>query len=161
VCIPVPFYHCFGMVMGNLACTAIGSCMVIPSEMFDPLAVLQTLQAEKCTALYGVPTMFRMILEAPEFDHYAVRSLRPGVMAGAPCPVELMQEVVSRLHMPEVAIGYGMTETSPISTLSARDDPLDRRVGSVGRVQPYCEISVRDPGTQLIVPRGTSGEFCT
>ncbi len=161
VCIPVPLYHCFGMVLGNLACTAHGSCMVYPSECFHAGAVLQTVDAERCTSLYGVPTMFRAILEHPEFENFDCTSLRTGIMAGAPCPIELMKQVVERLHMPQVAIGYGMTETSPISTLSALDDPLDRRVSTVGRVQPHLEISVREPGTGRVVPRGVPGEFCT
>ncbi|HZY90158.1 MAG TPA: AMP-binding protein, partial [Gemmataceae bacterium] len=161
LCIPVPFYHCFGMVMGNLACTSLGACMVIPAECFGAAAVLEAVQAERCTALYGVPTMFRAVLEDPAFAGTDVSSLRTGIMAGAPCPVELMKEVVSRLHMPEVAIAYGMTETSPVSTLSARDDPLHRRVGSVGRVLPHVEVCVRDPGTGAVLPRGRPGEFCT
>jgi fatty-acyl-CoA synthase len=161
VCIPVPLYHCFGMVLGNLACTTHGACMVYPSECFNAGAVLETVDTERCTSLYGVPTMFRAILEHPEFEHYDCTSLRTGIMAGAPCPIELMKQVVERLHMPQVAIGYGMTETSPISTLSALDDPLDRRVSTVGRVQPHIEISVRDPATGRFVPRGQSGEFCT
>ena len=161
VCIPVPLYHCFGMVLGNLACTATGACMVYPSECFNAADVLQTIQAERCTSLYGVPTMFRAVLEHPDFAHTDCSSLRTGIMAGAPCPIELMKQVVDQLHMPQVAIGYGMTETSPISTLSALDDPLDRRVSTVGRVQPHLEICVRDPATGRIVPRGTSGEFCT
>jgi fatty-acyl-CoA synthase len=161
VCIPVPLYHCFGMVLGNLACTATGACMVYPSECFNASAVLQALHDERCTSLYGVPTMFRAVLEHPDFERCDCSSLRTGIMSGAPCPIELMKQVVERLHMPQVAIGYGMTETSPISTLSALDDPLDRRVGTVGRVQPHLEISVRDPATGRIVPRGASGEFCT
>jgi fatty-acyl-CoA synthase len=161
VCIPVPLYHCFGMVLGNLACTAHGACMVYPSECFNAAAVLKTVDAERCTSLYGVPTMFRAVLEHPEFEDFDCTSLRTGIMAGAPCPIELMKEVVERLHMRQVAIGYGMTETSPISTLSALDDPLERRVSTVGRVQPHLEISVREPGTGRIVPRGTPGEFCT
>jgi fatty-acyl-CoA synthase len=161
VCIPVPLYHCFGMVLGNLACTAHGACMVYPSECFNAEAVLQAIDAEACTSLYGVPTMFRAVLEHPDFERYDCTSLRTGIMAGAPCPIELMKQVVERLHVPQVAIGYGMTETSPISTLSALDDPLDRRVSTVGRVQPHLEISVRDPLTRRIVPRGVSGEFCT
>jgi fatty-acyl-CoA synthase len=161
VCIPVPLYHCFGMVLGNLACTAHGSCMVYPSECFNAGAVLQTIDAERCTSLYGVPTMFLAVLEHPEFAHRDCTSLRTGIMAGAPCPIELMKQVVERLHMPQVAIGYGMTETSPISTLSALDDPLDRRVSTVGRVQPHLEISVRDPATRRFVPRGQAGELCT
>lgn len=161
LCIPVPFYHCFGMVMANLGCTTHGACMVVPAEAFDPLAVLETVQAERCTALYGVPTMFIAELDHPRFAEFDVSSLRTGIMAGAPCPIELMKNVVTRLHMPEVAIGYGMTETSPISTMSARDDPLNRRVGTVGRVFPHLEIKIIDPTTGLAVPRGTPGEFCT
>jgi fatty-acyl-CoA synthase len=161
VAIPVPLYHCFGMVLGNLACTATGACMVYPSECFQASAVLEAIHAERCTSLYGVPTMFLAVLEHPDFEGCDCSSLRTGIMAGAPCPIELMKQVVERLHMPQVAIGYGMTETSPISTLSALDDPLDRRVGTVGRVQPHLEICVRDPATGHIVPRGTSGEFCT
>ena len=161
VCIPVPLYHCFGMVLGNLACTATGACMIYPSECFNAGAVLQSIQAERCTSLYGVPTMFRAVLEHPDFAHTDCSSLRTGIMAGAPCPIELMKQVVDRLHMAQVAIGYGMTETSPISTLSALDDPLDRRVSTVGRVQPHLEICVRDAATGRIVPRGASGEFCT
>jgi fatty-acyl-CoA synthase len=161
VCIPVPFYHCFGMVLGNLACTSHGACMVVPAEWFAAPAVLAAVQAERCTSLYGVPTMFRAVLEDPSFERTDCSSLRTGIMAGAPCPVELMKQVVTRLHMPQVAIGYGMTETSPISTLTALDDPLERRVGTVGRVMAHCEISVRDPGTGRMVPRGVAGEFCT
>jgi len=161
VCIPVPFYHCFGMVLGNLACTTHGSCMVIPSEAFDPLAVLEACQAERCTSLYGVPTMFIAELDHPRFGEFDLSSLRTGIMAGAPCPIELMRQVVTRMHMPEVSIGYGMTETSPISTQSALDDPLERRVSTVGRVQPHCEIKVIDPATGAIVPRGERGEFCS
>jgi fatty-acyl-CoA synthase len=161
VCIPVPLYHCFGMTLGNLACTTHGACMIYPSECFNAGAVLQTIEAERCTSLYGVPTMFRAVLEHPDFERYDYSSLRTGIMAGAPCPIELMKQVVEGLHMPQIAIGYGMTETSPISTLSALDDPLQRRVGTVGRVQPHLEISVRDPTTGRIVPRGERGEFCT
>jgi fatty-acyl-CoA synthase len=161
VCIPVPFYHCFGMVLGNLACTAHGACIVVPGEAYDPLKVLEAVQAERCTSLYGVPTMFIGVLDHPRFGEFDVSSLRTGIMAGAPCPIELMRQVVTRLHMPEVAIGYGMTETSPISTQSAVDDPLERRVSTVGRVQPHLEIKIIDPATNQIVPRGTAGEFCT
>jgi fatty-acyl-CoA synthase len=161
VCLPVPFYHCFGMVLGNLACTAHGSCIVVPSEAYDPLKVLEAIQAERCTSLYGVPTMFIGVLDHPRFNEFDVSSLRTGIMAGAPCPIELMRQVVTRLHMPEVAIGYGMTETSPISTQSAVDDPLERRVSTVGRVQPHVEIKIVDPATGKVVPRGTAGEFCT
>lgn len=160
VCVPVPFYHCFGMVLGNLACTAFGACIVVPSEAFQARAALDTVDAEKCTSLYGVPTMFRTILEDPDFDRFNVSTLRTGIMAGAPCPIELMQEVMVKLHMPEIVIGYGMTETSPISTLSLRNDPMEKRVSSVGKVIPHCEISVRDTDNR-VVPRGTPGEFCT
>jgi fatty-acyl-CoA synthase len=160
VCIPVPFYHCFGMVLANLACTSHGACMVVPSEAFNARAVLAAVQSERCTSLYGVPTMFRAVLEEPDFDKHDCSSLRTGIMAGAPCPVELMREVANRLHMPEVAIGYGMTETSPLSTMTARDDKLEARVGTVGRVLPHVEICVRDPATSRVVPRGTAGEFC-
>ena len=160
VCIPVPLYHCFGMGLGCLACTSTGACMVLPGGWFSPGATLAAVGAERCTSLYGVPTMFRALLEDPAFDGTDVSSLRTGIMAGAPCPVELMRRVVGRLHMPEVAIGYGMTETSPISTLSARDDSLEDRVGTVGRVQPHLEVSVRDPAGR-VVPRGVPGEFCT
>lgn len=160
VCICVPFYHCFGMVLGNLACTSHGACMVVPSEGYDPLAVLETVQAERCTSLYGVPTMFIAELDHPRFSEFDLSSLRTGVMAGAPCPIELMNNVVTKMHMPEVAIGYGMTETSPISTQSAWDDPLQRRVSTVGRVHPHVEIKIVD-ANGAIVPRGTAGEFCT
>ncbi|MFT3881849.1 MAG: AMP-binding protein [Gemmatales bacterium] len=160
VCVPVPFYHCFGMVLGNLACTAYGACIVVPSEAFQARAVLETVDAEKCTSLYGVPTMFRTMLEDPEFDRFNVSSLRTGIMAGAPCPIELMQEVMVKLHMPEIVIGYGMTETSPISTMSLRNDAMEKRVSSVGKVIPHCEISVRDTENR-VVPRGIAGEFCT
>jgi fatty-acyl-CoA synthase len=160
VCVPVPFYHCFGMVLGNLACVTHGACIVVPAEAFHPRATLEAIHAERCTSLYGVPTMFRALLEEPEFDSFDVNSLRTGVMAGAPCPIELMREVVTRLHMPEVAIGYGMTETSPISTMSLRTDSLERRVSTVGRVHPHVEIAVRNEQGD-VVPRGMPGEFCT
>jgi fatty-acyl-CoA synthase len=159
VCIPVPFYHCFGMVLGNLACTSHGACMVIPAECFHPLAVLETIQAERCTSLYGVPTMFIAELDHPRFAEFDLTSLRTGIAAGAPCPLELMKDIVARLHMPEVAIGYGMTETSPLATMTVPDDPLERRVGSVGRAQPHCEIKIVDSGG-AVAPRGTPGEFC-
>jgi fatty-acyl-CoA synthase len=160
VCIPVPFYHCFGMVLGNLACTSTGACMVVPAEAYDPLQVLQTVAAERCTSLYGVPTMFIAELDHPRFAEFDLTSLRTGIMAGAPCPIELMHNVVTRMHMPEIAIGYGMTETSPISTQSAWDDPLTRRVSTVGRVHPHVEIKIVD-GNGAVVPRGTAGELCT
>lgn len=161
VCVPVPFYHCFGMVLGNLACLARGACVVVPAEAFAVIPTLQAVHQERCTSLYGVPTMFRCLLEEPGFAGYDVTSLRTGVMAGAPCPIELMRDVVSKLHMPEVAIGYGMTETSPISTMSLRDDPLERRVSTVGKVHPHVEICIRDAATGNVVARNTPGELCT
>src|SRR5947207_261053 len=161
VCIPVPFYHCFGMVMGNLACSSHGACMVVPAEAFDPGATLETIAAERCTSLYGVPTMFIAQLSHPRFHEFDLSSLRTGIMAGSPCPVEVMKQVQSLMHMPEVTICYGMTETSPVSTQSSRDDPLDRRVSTVGRVHPHVEIKVVSPETGGIVPRGDAGELCT
>ncbi len=161
VCIPVPFYHCFGMVMGNLTCTVHGSCMVVPAEAFDPLAVLETVAAERCTALYGVPTMFIAELDHPRFDEFDLTSLRTGVMAGAPCPVEVMRQVQTRMHVPEITIGCGMTETSPLSTQTAIDDPLEKRVETIGRASHHVEIKIVDPATGAVVPRGTPGEQCT
>ena len=161
VCIPVPFYHCFGMVMGNLACSSHGACMVMPAEAFDPLATLDAIAAERCTSLYGVPTMFIAQLAHPRFNEFDLSSLRTGIMAGSPCPVEVMKQVQSLMHMPEVTICYGMTETSPVSTQSSWDDPLDRRVSTVGRVHPHVEIKIVDPESGAIVPRGVSGELCT
>ncbi|HEX8819182.1 MAG TPA: AMP-binding protein [Archangium sp.] len=161
VCIPVPFYHCFGMVMGNLACASHGSTMVIPGEAFDPLLVLQTVGAERCTALYGVPTMFIAELDHPRFGEFDFSTLRTGIMAGSPCPTEVMKKVQSRMNMREVTICYGMTETSPVSTQSALDDPLDKRVSTVGRVHPHVEVKIVDPGTGAVVPRGSPGELCT
>ncbi len=161
VCIPVPFYHCFGMVMGNLACVAHGATMVIPGEAFDPVAVLETVAAERCTALYGVPTMFIAELDHPRFAEFDLSTLRTGIMAGSPCPVEVMKRVQSQMGMREVTICYGMTETSPVSTQSALDDPLEKRVGTVGRVHPHVEIKIVDPGTSAVVPRGQAGELCT
>ncbi|HKV43131.1 MAG TPA: AMP-binding protein [bacterium] len=160
VCIPVPFYHCFGMVLGNLACTTHGSCMVIPGESFDPLGVLETVQAERCTSLYGVPTMFIGELDHPRFSEFDLSSLRTGIMAGSPCPVEVMKKVQAQMGMREVTICYGMTETSPVSTQSGLDDPLDKRVSTVGRVHPHAEIKIVDPAGR-IVPRGVPGELCT
>jgi fatty-acyl-CoA synthase len=161
VCIPVPFYHCFGMVLGNLACTTHGACMVIPGEAFDPLLALEAAVAERCTALYGVPTMFIAELAHGRFAEFDLSSLRTGIMAGSPCPVEVMKKVQSLMHMPEVTICYGMTETSPVSTQSGRDDPLEKRVATVGRVHPHLELKVIDPATDAVVPRGTPGELCT
>ena len=161
VCIPVPFYHCFGMVLGNLACTTHGACMVVPGEAFEPLAVLETIAAERCTSLYGVPTMFIAELDHPRFGEFDLSSLRTGIMAGAPCPVEVMKRVQTTMHLPEIAIGYGMTETSPISTMTDVDDPLEKRVETVGRVHPHVEVRIADPGTGAVVPRGVVGEHCT
>jgi fatty-acyl-CoA synthase len=161
VCIPVPFYHCFGMVMGNLACSSHGACLVVPAEAFDPLATLEAIAAERCTSLYGVPTMFIAQLAHPRFREFDLSSLRTGIMAGSPCPVETMKQVQASMHMPEVTICYGMTETSPVSTQSSWDDPLDRRVSTVGRVHPHVEIKIVDPETGAIVPRGVPGELCT
>ncbi|MGI9146063.1 MAG: AMP-binding protein [Chloroflexota bacterium] len=161
VCIPVPFYHCFGMVLGNLACTTHGTCMVVPGESFDALAALETVQAERCTALYGVPTMFIGELEHPRFLDFDLSSLRTGIMAGSPCPVEVMRKVQSQMHMPEVTICYGMTETAPVSTQSSTDDALEKRVATVGRIHPHVEIKIVDPSTGGIVPRGQPGELCT
>jgi fatty-acyl-CoA synthase len=148
------------MVLGNLACTSHGACMVVPAEAYDPLLVLETIEAERCTSLYGVPTMFIAELDHPRFAEFDLTSLRTGVMAGAPCPIELMHNVVTKMHMPEIAIGYGMTETSPISTQSAWDDPLPRRVSTVGRVHPHVEIKIVDAAGK-VAPRGTAGELCT
>ncbi len=161
ICIPVPFYHCFGMVMGNLAATSHGACMVIPAPSFDPVATLEAVQAERCTSLYGVPTMFIAELSAPGFAGYDLSSLRTGIMAGSPCPVEVMKQVMSQMSMREVSICYGMTETSPVSTQTRVDDSLDRRVSTVGRVGPHLEVKVVDPATGATVPRGTPGELCT
>src|SRR5262249_52909440 len=147
VCIPVPFYHCFGMVLGNLACTTHGAAIVVPAPAFDAAATLRTVADERCTSLYGVPTMFIAELALPDFEAYDVTSLRTGIMAGSPCPVEVMKRCVSSLHMEEVTICYGMTETSPVSTQTAPDDPLDKRVGTVGRVHPHVEVKVVDPLT--------------
>ena len=161
VCIPVPFYHCFGMVLGNLACTTHGACMVIPGEAYEPQAVMETVQAERCTSLYGVPTMFIGELEHPRFPEFDFSTLRTGIMAGSPCPVEVMKKVQSKMNMGEVTICYGMTETSPVSTQSATDDPLDKRVATVGRVHPHVEIKIVEPDAGAVVPRGTPGELCT
>ncbi|MFD5146065.1 AMP-binding protein [Streptomyces sp. NPDC058401] len=161
VCIPVPFYHCFGMVMGNLACTSHGAAMVIPAPAFDPGATLAAVQAESCTSLYGVPTMFIAELAHPDFETYDLSSLRTGIMAGSPCPVEVMKEVIDRMGMREVSICYGMTETSPVSTQTRVDDSVERRVSTVGRVGPHLEVKVVDPATGRTVPRGEPGELCT
>jgi fatty-acyl-CoA synthase len=161
VCIPVPFYHCFGMVMGNLGATTHGSCMVIPAPSFDPAATLRAVQDERCTSLYGVPTMFIAELGLPDFASYDLSSLRTGIMAGSPCPVEVMKRVIDDMGCGEVTICYGMTETSPVSTQTRVDDDIERRVSTVGTVHPHVEVKVVDPGTGLTVPEGTPGEFCT
>jgi fatty-acyl-CoA synthase len=161
ICIPVPFYHCFGMVMGNLAATSHGACMVIPAPAFDPSATLSAVAAERCTSLYGVPTMFIAELADSSFDDHDLGSLRTGIMAGSPCPVEVMKQVIERMGMAEVTICYGMTETSPVSTQTRADDSVDRRVSSVGRVHPHLEVKIVDPATGRTVPCGTPGEFCT
>ncbi|HVY89662.1 MAG TPA: AMP-binding protein [Hyphomonadaceae bacterium] len=158
--IPVPLYHCFGMVMGNLACIVHGATMVYASEGFEPLAVLETVQAERATALHGVPTMFIAELEHPKFDTFDLNSLRTGIMAGSPCPIEVMRKVNDRMHMRHVGIAYGMTETSPVSFQTAVNDPLERRVSTVGRIQPHLEVKIIDPEGE-IVPRGQPGELCT
>ncbi|XVQ11304.1 AMP-binding protein [Spirillospora sp. CA-255316] len=161
ICVPVPFYHCFGMVMGNLAATSHGACVVIPAPSFDPAATLAAVAAERCTSLYGVPTMFIAELNDDSFGDHDLSSLRTGIMAGSPCPVEVMKQVIERMGMAEVAICYGMTETSPVSTQTRADDSLDRRVSTVGTVHPHLEIKVVDPETGATVPRGTPGELCT
>ena len=161
ICIPVPFYHCFGMVMGNLAATSHGAAMVIPAPAFDPVATLEAVQAERCTSLYGVPTMFIAELAVPDFGRFDLSSLRTGIMAGSPCPVEVMKQVIDRMGMSEVSICYGMTETSPVSTQTRVDDSIERRVATVGRVGPHIEVKVIDPATGRAVPRGTPGELCT
>ncbi|UZJ24268.1 AMP-binding protein [Rhodococcus antarcticus] len=161
VCIPVPFYHCFGMVMGNLACTTHGSAMVIPAPGFDPAATLEAVQSQRCTSLYGVPTMFIAELALPGFDDYDLSSLRTGIMAGSPCPEQVMRTVMDTMGMDEVSIAYGMTETSPVSLQTRSDDSLQRRVATVGRVGPHLEVKVVDPVTGDTVPRGEVGELCT
>ncbi|HEY6115135.1 MAG TPA: AMP-binding protein [Candidatus Dormibacteraeota bacterium] len=161
VCIPVPFYHCFGMVLGNLACTTHGAAMVIPAEAYDPVLTMQTVEKERCTSLYGVPTMFIGELDHPRFKEFDFSSLRTGIMAGSPCPVEVMKKVQTVMHIPEMTIAYGMTETSPVSTQCTTDDPLERRVATVGRVHPHVEIKIVDPESGAVVPRGTPGELCS
>lgn len=161
ICVPVPFYHCFGMVMGNLAATSHGACVVIPAAGFDPAATLAAVQAEQCTSLYGVPTMFIAELALQDFASFDLSTLRTGIMAGSPCPVEVMKRVINEMHMSEVTIAYGMTETSPVSTQTRADDSLDRRTATVGRVHPHVQVKVIDPATGLIVPRGQTGELCT
>jgi fatty-acyl-CoA synthase len=161
ICVAVPFYHCFGMVMGNLAATSHGACIVIPAPTFDAAATMRVVEDERCTSLYGVPTMFIAELGLPDFPSYDLRSLRTGIMAGSPCPVEVMKRVVDEMHMAEVAICYGMTETSPVSTMTRSEDDLGRRTETVGRTMPHLENKVVDPVTGLTVPRGVAGELCT
>ena len=161
ICLPVPFYHCFGMVMGNLAATSHGACMVIPAPAFDPSATLKAVEQERCTSLYGVPTMFIAELALEDFAAYDLSSLRTGIMAGSPCPVEVMKRVIAEMNMSEVAIAYGMTETSPVSTMTRADDDLARRTETVGGVMPHLEVKVVDPYTGRTVPRGETGELCT
>ena len=161
VCIPVPFYHCFGMVLGNLACTTHGAAMVVPSAGFDAAATLRACEQERCTSLYGVPTMFIAELGEPDLDDYDLSSLRTGIMAGSPCPVEVMKQVVDRMNMNQVTIAYGMTETSPVSTQTSADDSLDKRVATVGQVHPHVEVRIVDSGTGDTVPRGHAGELKT
>ncbi|MGJ7615055.1 MULTISPECIES: AMP-binding protein [unclassified Variovorax] len=161
LCIPVPLYHCFGMVLGNLACLTHGSAIVYPNDGFDPLTVLETVQAEKCTGLHGVPTMFIAELDHPRFKEFDLSTLRTGIMAGSPCPTEVMKRVVDQMHLNEITIAYGMTETSPVSCQSSTDTPLDKRVSTVGTVQPHLEVKIVDPETGAIVPVGQSGELCT
>ncbi|HLG45573.1 MAG TPA: AMP-binding protein [Reyranella sp.] len=160
LCIPVPLYHCFGMVMGNLGCLTHGATMVYPAESFEPLATLTAIAEERCTAVYGVPTMFIAQLDHPEFSKFDLKSLRTGIMAGSPCPIEVMKRVQSQMNMSEVTIAYGMTETSPVSTQCATDDPVERRVSTVGQVLPHIEIKIVDTEGKT-VPRGEAGEFCT
>ncbi len=161
ICVPVPYYHCFGMVMGNLAATSHGACVVLPSDAFEAGPVLAAIEAERCTALYGVPTMFIAELDHPEFDRFDLGSLRTGIMAGAPCPIEVMRKVIERMHMDEVTICYGMTETSPVSTQTAADDDIELRTGTVGRVHPHVEIRIADPHSGETLGRDESGEFQT
>jgi fatty-acyl-CoA synthase len=161
ICVPVPFYHCFGCVLGNLAALTHGSAVVLPSESFDTEACLRTVQEERCTSLYGVPTMFIAQLDHPAFSRYRLDSLRTGIMAGAPCPVEVMRQVIERMHMPEVTICYGMTETAPVSFQSSPHDRIEARVSTIGTVHPHVECKIVDPQTGQIVPRGQRGELCT
>ncbi|KAA2262949.1 AMP-binding protein [Solihabitans fulvus] len=161
VAVPVPMYHCFGMVMGNLACTSHGACIVLPAPSFEPGATLRAVSEERCTSLYGVPTMFIAELSEPDFDSHDLSSLRTGIMAGSPCPVEVMKQVIDRMGMAEVSICYGMTETSPVSTQTRTDDSVARRVSTVGRVGPHLEVKIVDPATGGTVPRGVAGELCT
>jgi fatty-acyl-CoA synthase len=161
VCVPVPFYHCFGMVLGTLGCTTHGATVVVPSPTFEPVATLEAVAEEKCTSLYGVPTMFIALQAEPSFPDHDLTSLRTGIMAGAPCPIETMKQCIQQMNMDEVTICYGMTETSPVSTQTATDDPIDARVGSVGRAHPHVRIKIVDPDSGETVFRGTPGELCT
>ncbi len=161
VCIPVPFYHCFGMVLGNMNCVVHGSAMVIPADFFDPLETLRTVEAERCTALYGVPTMFIAELELPQFKDFDMTSLRTGIMAGSSCPIELMRQVTEVMHMSELTIAYGLTEASPVITQTRTDDSLERRVTTVGRLLPHTEVKIVDVATGKTVPRGAVGELRT
>ena len=161
VCIPVPFYHCFGMVMGNLACTSHGAAMVIPGPAFDPVAALTAVETEKCTSLYGVPTMFIAELAVPDFDAFDLTTLRTGIMAGSPCPTEVMKQVIERMGMSEVSICYGMTETSPVSLQTRSDDTIDQRVSTVGAAGPHLEVKIIDPVGGETMERGAAGELCT
>lgn len=161
LCIPVPLYHCFGMVLGNLACLTHGACIVYPNDAFEPLSVLQAVQQEKCTGLHGVPTMFIAELDHPRFAEFDLSTLRTGIMAGSPCPIEVMKRVQAEMHMGEVTIAYGMTETSPVSCQSATSTPLDKRVSTVGLVQPHLEVKIVDPDSGRTVPVGERGELCT
>ncbi len=161
LCIPVPLYHCFGMVLGNLACVTHGAVIVYPADGFDPLKVLETVQAERCTGLHGVPTMFIAELDHPRFAEFDLSTLRTGIMAGSPCPIEVMKRVVRDMHLEQITIAYGMTETSPVSCQSSTATPLDKRVSTVGTVQPHLEVRIIHPETGAVVPRGTSGELCT
>ena len=161
LCVPVPLYHCFGMVLGNLACITHGATIVYPSDGFDPLSVLQTVQDEKCTALHGVPTMFIAELDHPRFKEFDLSTLRTGIMAGSPCPTEVMKRVVEQMNLREITIAYGMTETSPVSCQSSTSAPLAKRVSTVGLVQPHIDIKIIDPETGAVVARGERGEFCT
>ena len=161
ICLPVPYYHCFGCVLGSLAALTHGSAVVLPGESFDAEAALRAIDAERCTSLYGVPTMFIAELDSPAFSRYCLDSLRTGIMAGSPCPIEVMRKVIDRMHMPDVTIAYGMTETSPVSFQSAMDDPVERRVSTVGSIHPHLECKLIDPQTGEVVPRGHTGELCT
>ncbi|MFE1573301.1 AMP-binding protein [Comamonas odontotermitis] len=161
LCIPVPLYHCFGMVLGNMACMTHGSAIVYPNDGFDPVTVLEAVQAERCTGLHGVPTMFIAELDHPRFSEFDLSTLRTGIMAGSPCPIEVMKRVVSEMNLSEITIAYGMTETSPVSCQSSTDTPLDKRVSTVGKVQPHLEVKIINPETGETAPNGQSGELCT